>query len=311
MTKFISEEIIEKFKQLPETHKQEIKNIEFVLDDLRKEYFDKIPSPVAREIEEHLFGFILENLKLFNLISFYRATIKNGVLFWDYQKNKAGIYLNEFYRLFDDFFPENNEYPEGVSSDELFKFFDNSLNKLPNKKEFFKFEFSFDDVSIFGDRGFSLFYNVEDDTFSIYPIPGKTVKITDQNMVFETDSFAITTTMPGGFLIIGSKAVEDYIVANAISTCNRVEELIGITIEAKEDFIRNTPDHLRWGAERLEMNCFINKGLISSRGIFPYSLLEEDQEKSNELMNIVKSINPKALSIIVAMNNEMIDVFLQ
>lgn len=47
MTKIISEEIIKKIKKLPETHKQEIQNIGLVLDNLRKEYFDKIPSPVA------------------------------------------------------------------------------------------------------------------------------------------------------------------------------------------------------------------------------------------------------------------------
>lgn len=59
MTKNISEEIIEKIKKLPETHKQEIENVGLVLEDMKKEYFNKIPSPIAREIEEHLFSFIL------------------------------------------------------------------------------------------------------------------------------------------------------------------------------------------------------------------------------------------------------------
>lgn len=36
MTKNISEEIIEKIKKLPETHKQEIENIGFVLENLKK-----------------------------------------------------------------------------------------------------------------------------------------------------------------------------------------------------------------------------------------------------------------------------------
>ena len=218
MTKIISEEIIKKIKKLPETHKQEIKNIWLVLDNLRKEYFDKIPSPVAREIEEHLFSFILEDVRLSNLIPFYRATIKNGVLFWDYQNNKAGIHLNEFYRLFDDFFPDTEEYPKGVSSEELFKFFESSLNKLPDKSEFFKFEFSFDDFETFEKGDFSLFYNIEDETFSIYPISGRTLKITEEKMVFETDSFAITTTMPGEFLLISGDLVENYIVNGALST---------------------------------------------------------------------------------------------
>ena len=202
MTKNISEEIIEKIKKLPETHKQEIENIGLVLENMKKEYFNKIPSPVAREIEEHLFSFILKDIKLSNLIPFYRATLKNGVLFWDYQNNKAGIHFNEFYRLFDDFFPDTEKYPKGVSSDELFKFFEKSSKKLPTKEEFFKFEFSFDDPEVFKENGFSLFYNIEDENFSIYPISGKTVKITDEKMVFKTDSFAITTTMPREFLFI-------------------------------------------------------------------------------------------------------------
>lgn len=310
MTKIISEEIIKKIKKLPETHKQEIKNIGLVLDNLRKDYFDKIPSPVAREIEKHLFSFILNDVKLSNLIPFYRATLKNGVLFWDYQNNKAGIHLNEFYRLFDDFFPDTEKYPKGVSSEELFKFFEKSLKKLSSKEEFFKFEFSFDDSEIFKESGFSLFYNIEDENFSIYPIPGKTVKITDEKMVFKTDSFAITTTMPREFLFIKSKDVESYIVGSALSTCSRVEELIEINNETKEEYIRNIPVHLSDIADRLEINCFINKGLMSSRGIFPYSLLKEDQEESNRLMKIVKMVNPHILSQIVSKTNEMIDVFL-
>lgn len=310
MTKNISEEIIEKIKKLPETHKQEIENIGLVLEDLKKEYFNKIPSPVAREIEEHLFSFILNNIKLSNLIPFYRATLKNGVLFWDYQNKKAGIHFNEFYRLFDDFFPDTEKYPKGVSSDELFKFFEKSLKKLPTKEEFFKFEFSFDDSEIFKESGFSLFYNIEDENFSIYPISGKTLKITDEKMVFKTDSFAITTTMPREFLFIKGKDVESYIVGNAISTCSRVEELIEINNETKEEYIRNIPVHLSDIADRLEINCFINKGLMSSRGIFPYSLLKEDQEESNRLMKIVKMVNPHILSQIVSKTNEMIDVFL-
>lgn len=310
MTKNISEEIIEKIKKLPETHKQEIENIGLVLEDLKKEYFNKIPSPVAREIEEHLFSFILKDIKLSNLIPFYRATLKNGVLFWDYQNKKAGIHFNEFYRLFDDFFPDTEKYPKGVSSDELFKFFEKSLKKLPTKEEFFKFEFSFDDSEIFKESGFSLFYNIEDENFSIYPISGKTLKITDEKMVFKTDSFAITTTMPREFLFIKGKDVESYIVGNAISTCSRVEELIEINNETKEEYIRNIPVHLSDIADRLEINCFINKGLMSSRGIFPYSLLKEDQEESNRLMKIVKMVNPHILSQIVSKTNEMIDVFL-
>lgn len=310
MTKNISEEIIEKIKKLPETHKQEIENIGFVLDNSRQEYFNKIPSPVAREIEEHLFSFILNDVKLSNLIPFYRATLKNGVLFWDYQNNKADIHLNEFYRLFDDFFLDTEEYPKGVSSDELFKFFEKSLKKLPTKDEFFKFEFSFDDFEVFRDGGFSLFYNIEDENFSIYPIPGKTVKITEEDMVFESDRFAITTTMPGGFLLVTSENVEGYIVSNALSTCSRVEELIEINNETKEEYIRNIPIHLSDIADRLEINCFINKGLMSSRGIFPYSLLKEDQEESNRLMEIVKMVNPQILSQIVSKTNEMIDIFL-
>lgn len=310
MTKNISEEIIEKIKKLPETHKQEIENIGFVLEDLKKEYFNKIPSPVAREIEEHLFSFVLKDIKLSNLIPFYRATLKNGVLFWDYQNNKAGIRFNEFYRLFDDFFPDTEKYPKGVSSEELFKFFEKSLKKLSSKEEFFKFEFSFDDSEIFKESGFSLFYNIEDENFSIYPIPGKTVKITDEKMVFKTDSFAITTTMPREFLFIKSKDVESYIVGSALSTCSRVEELIEINNETKEEYIRNIPVHLSDIADRLEINCFINKGLMSSRGIFPYSLLKEDQEESNRLMKIVKMVNPHILSQIVSKTNEMIDVFL-
>lgn len=310
MTKNISEEIIEKIKKLPETHKQEIENIGLVLEDLKKEYFNKIPSPVAREIEEHLFSFILKDIKLSNLIPFYRATLKNGVLFWDYQNKKAGIHFNEFYRLFDDFFPDTEKYPKGVSSDELFKFFEKSLKKLPTKEEFFKFEFSFDDSEIFKESGFSLFYNIEDENFYIYPISGKTLKITDEKMVFKTDSFAITTTMPREFLFIKGKDVESYIVGNAISTCSRVEELIEINNETKEEYIRNIPVHLSDIADRLEINCFINKGLMSSRGIFPYSLLKEDQEESNRLMKIVKMVNPHILSQIVSKTNEMIDVFL-
>lgn len=310
MTKNISEEIIEKIKKLPETHKQEIENIGLVLEDLKKEYFNKIPSPVAREIEEHLFSFILKDIKLSNLIPFYRATLKNGVLFWDYQNKKAGIHFNEFYRLFDDFFPDTEKYPKGVSSDELFKFFEKSLKKLPTKEEFFKFEFSFDDSEIFKESGFSLLYNIEDENFSIYPISGKTLKITDEKMVFKTDSFAITTTMPREFLFIKGKDVESYIVGNAISTCSRVEELIEINNETKEEYIRNIPVHLSDIADRLEINCFINKGLMSSRGIFPYSLLKEDQEESNRLMKIVKMVNPHILSQIVSKTNEMIDVFL-
>ena len=310
MTKIISEEIIKKIKKLPETHKQEIENIGLVLDDLRKEYFDKIPSPVAREIEEHLFSFILDDVRLANLIPFYRATIKNGVLFWDYQNNKAGIHLNEFYRLFDDFFPDTEKYPKGVSSDELFKFFESSLTKLPDKSEFFKFEFSFDDFETFGEGGFSLFYNIEDETFSIYPIPGKTLKITEEKMVFETDSFAITTTMPGEFLLISGDLVEMHIVNCAISTCERVVELIQITNATKDKYINDVPDYLRANTIHLEMNSFINKGLISSRGIFPYSLLKEDQEKNSKLMNVVKAVDPFILSKIVSMTNEMIDVFL-
>lgn len=310
MTKNISEEIIEKIKKLPETHKQEIENIGLVLENMKKEYFNKIPSPVAREIEEHLFSFVLKDIKLSNLIPFYRATLKNGVLFWDYQNNKAGIRFNEFYRLFDDFFPDTEKYPKGVSSEELFKFFEKSLKKLSSKEEFFKFEFSFDDSEIFKESGFSLFYNIEDENFSIYPIPGKTVKITDEKMVFKTDSFAITTTMPREFLFIKSKDVESYIVGSALSTCSRVEELIEINNETKEEYIRNIPVHLSDIADRLEINCFINKGLMSSRGIFPYSLLKEDQEESNRLMKIVKMVNPHILSQIVSKTNEMIDVFL-
>lgn len=310
MTKNISEEIIEKIKKLPETHKQEIENIGFVLENLKKEYFNKISSPVAREIEEHLFSFILKDIKLSNLIPFYRATLKNGVLFWDYQNKKAGIHFNEFYRLFDDFFPDTEKYPKGVSSDELFKFFEKSLKKLPTKEEFFKFEFSFDDSEIFKESGFSLFYNIEDENFSIYPISGKTLKITDEKIVFKTDSFAITTTMPREFLFIKSKDVESYIVGSALSTCSRVEELIEINNETKEEYIRNIPVHLSDIADRLEINCFINKGLMSSRGIFPYSLLKEDQEESNRLMKIVKMVNPHILSQIVSKTNEMIDVFL-
>lgn len=310
MTKIISEEIIKKIKKLPETHKQEIKNIVLVLDNLRKDYFEKIPSPIAREIEEHLFSFILDDVRLSNLIPFYRATIKNGVLFWDYQNNKAGIHLNEFYRLFDDFFPDTEEYPKGVSPEELFKFFESSLNKLPDKSEFFKFEFSFDDFETFGEGGFSLFYNIEDETFSIYPIPGKTLKITEEKMVFETDSFAITTTMPGEFLLVSCDLVENYIITGAISTCERVVELIQITNAVKEKYISNVPDYLQESTIHLEMNSFINKGLISSRGIFPYSLLKEDQEKNSKLMNIVKGVDPFILSKIVSMTNEMIDVFL-
>jgi hypothetical protein len=244
MTKIISEEIIKKIKKLPETHKQEIQNIGLVLDNLRKEYFDKIPSPIAREIEKHLFSFILNDVKLSNLIPFYRATLKNGVLFWDYQNNKAGIHLNEFYRLFDDFFSETEEYPQGVSSEELFKFFESSLNKLHNKSEFFKFEFSFDDFETFEKGDFSLFYNIEDETFSIYPISGRTLKITEEKMVFETDSFAITTTMPGEFLLISGDLVENYIVNGALSTCERVVELIQITNAVKDKYINNVPDYL-------------------------------------------------------------------
>ena len=289
MTKNISEEIIEKIKKLPETHKQEIENIGLVLENMKKEYFNKIPSPVAREIEEHLFSFILKDIKLSNLIPLYRATLKNGVLFWDYQNNKAGIHFNEFYRLFDDFFPDTEKYPKGVSSDELFKFFEKSLKKLPTKEEFFKFEFSFDDPEVFKENGFSLFYNIEDE---------------------KTDSFAITTTMPREFLFIKSKDVESYIVGSALSTCSRVEELIEINNETKEEYIRNIPVHLSDIADRLEINCFINKGLMSSRGIFPYSLLKEDQEESNRLMKIVKMVNPHILSQIVSKTNEMIDVFL-
>lgn len=310
MTKNISEEIIEKIKKLPETHKQEIENIGFVLDNSRQEYFNKIPSPVGRVIEEHLFSFILNDVKLSNLIPFYRATLKNGVLFWDYQNNKADIHFNEFYRLFDDFFPDTEKYPKGVSSEELFKFFKKSLKKLSTKEEFFKFEFSFDDFEVFRDGGFSLFYNIEDENFSIYPIPGKTVKITEEDMVFESDRFAITTTMPGGFLLVTSENVEGYIVSNALSTCSRVEELIEINNETKEEYIRNIPVHFSDIADRLEINCFINKGLMSSRGIFPYSLLKEDQEESNRLMEIVKMVNPHILSQIVSKTNEMIDVFL-
>lgn len=310
MTKIISEEIIKKIKKLPETHKQEIKNIGLVLDNLRKDYFDKIPSPVAREIEEHLFSFILDDVRLSNLIPFYRATIKNGVLFWDYQNNKAGIHLNEFYRLFDDFFPDTEESPKEVSSEELFKFFESSLNKLPDKSEFFKFEFSFDDFETFGEGGFSLFYNIEDETFSIYPIPGKTLKITEEKMVFETDSFAITTTMPGEFLLISGDLVEMHIVNCAILTCERVVEFIQITNSVKDKYINDVPDYLRANTIHLEMNSFINKGLISSRGIFPYSLLKEDQEKNSKLMNVVKAVDPFILSKIISMTNEMIDVFL-
>lgn len=310
MTKIISEEIIKKIKKLPETYKQEIKNIGLVLDNLRKEYFEKIPSPVAREIEEYLFSFILDDIRLSNLIPFYRATIKNGVLFWDYQNNKAGIHLNEFYRLFDDFFPDTEESPKEVSSEELFKFFESSLNKLPDKSEFFKFEFSFDDFETFGEGGFSLFYNIEDETFSIYPIPGKTLKITEEKMVFETDSFSITTTMPGEFLLISCDLVENYIVNGALSTCERVVELIQITNAVKDKYINNVPDYLQGSTIHLEMNSFINKGLISSRGIFPYSLLKEDQEKNSKLMNVVKAVDPFILSKIVSMTNEMIDVFL-
>ena len=44
MTKNISEEIIEKIKKLPETHKQEIENIGLVLENMKKEYFNKIPK---------------------------------------------------------------------------------------------------------------------------------------------------------------------------------------------------------------------------------------------------------------------------
>ena len=311
MTKNISEEIIEKIKKLPETHKQEIENIGLVLENMKKEYFNKIPSPIAREIEEHLFSFILKDIKLSNLIPFYRATLKNGVLFWDYQNNKAGIHLNEFYRLFDDFFSDTEKYPKGVSSEELFKFFEKSLKKLPTKEEFFKFEFSFDDPEVFKENSFSLFYNIEDENFSIYPISGKTVKITDEKMVFETDSFAITTTMPGEFLLVTSENVEGYIVSNALSTCSRVEELIEINNETKEEYIRNIPVHLSDIADRLEINCFINKGLMSSRGIFPYSLLKEDQEESNRLMEIVKMVNPHILSQIVSKTNEMIDFFIK
>lgn len=310
MTKNISEEIIEKIKKLPETHKQEIENIGLVLENMKKEYFNKIPSPVAREIEEHLFSFILKDIKLSNLIPFYRATLKNGVLFWDYQNNKAGIHFNEFYRLFDDFFPDTEKYPKGVSSDELFKFFEKSLKKLPTKEEFFKFEFSFDDPEVFKENGFSLFYNIEDENFSIYPISGKTVKITDEKMVFETDSFAITTTMPGEFLLISGDLVENYIVNGALSTCERVVELIQITNAVKDKYINNVPDYLQGSTIHLEMNSFINKGLISSRGIFPYSLLKEDQEKNSKLMNVVKAVDPFILSKIVSMTNEMIDVFL-
>lgn len=311
MTKNISEEIIEKIKKLPETHKQEIENIGLVLEDLKKEYFNKIPSPVAREIEEHLFSFILKDIKLSNLIPFYRATLKNGVLFWDYQNNKVGINFNEFYRLFDDFFPDTEKYPKGVSSDELFKFFEKSLKKLPTKEEFFKFEFSFDDPEVFKENSFSLFYNIEDENFSIYPISGKTVKITEEDMVFESDRFAITTTMPGGFLLVTSENIEGYIVSNALSTCSRVEELIEINNETKEEYIRNIPVHFSDIADRLEINCFINKGLMSSRGIFPYSLLKEDQEESNRLMEIVKMVNPHILSQIVSKTNEMIDFFIK
>ena len=310
MTKNISEEIIEKIKKLPETHKQEIENIGLVLENMKKEYFNKIPSPVAREIEEHLFSFILKDIKLSNLIPLYRATLKNGVLFWDYQNNKAGIHFNEFYRLFDDFFPDTEKYPKGVSSDELFKFFEKSLKKLPTKEEFFKFEFSFDDPEVFKENGFSLFYNIEDENFSIYPISGKTVKITDEKMVFKTDSFAITTTMPGEFLLISGDLVENYIVNGALSTCERVVELIQITNAVKDKYINNVPDYLQGSTIHLEMNSFINKGLISSRGIFPYSLLKEDQEKNSKLMNVVKAVDPFILSKIVSMTNEMIDVFL-
>ena len=310
MTKNISEEIIEKIKKLPETHKQEIENVGLVLEDMKKEYFNKIPSPIAREIEEHLFSFILKDIKLSNLIPFYRATLKNGVLFWDYQNNKVGIHFNEFYRLFDDFFSDTEKYPKGVSSEELFKFFEKSLKKLPTKEEFFKFEFSFDDPEVFKENSFSLFYNIEDENFSIYPISGKTVKITEEKMVFETDSFAITTTMPGEFLLISGDLVENYIVNGALSTCERVVELIQITNAVKDKYINNVPDYLQGSTIHLEMNSFINKGLISSRGIFPYSLLKEDQEKNSKLMNVVKAVDPFILSKIVSMTNEMIDVFL-
>ena len=244
------------------------------------------------------------------MIPLYRATLKNGVLFWDYQNNKAGIHFNEFYRLFDDFFPDTEKYPKGVSSDELFKFFEKSLKKLPTKEEFFKFEFSFDDPEVFKENGFSLFYNIEDENFSIYPISGKTVKITDEKMVFKTDSFAITTTMPREFLLISGDLVENYIVNGALSTCERVVELIQITNAVKDKYINNVPDYLQGSTIHLEMNSFINKGLISSRGIFPYSLLKEDQEKNSKLMNVVKAVDPFILSKIVSMTNEMIDVFL-
>ena len=210
----------------------------------------------------------------------------------------------------DDFFPDTEEYPKGVSSEELFKFFESSLNKLPDKSEFFKFEFSFDDFETLGEGGFSLFYNIEDETFSIYPIPGKTLKITEEKMVFETDSFAITTTMPGEFLLISGDLVENYIVNGALSTCERVVELIQITNAVKDKYINNVPDYLQGSTIHLEMNSFINKGLISSRGIFPYSLLKEDQEKNSKLMNVVKAVDPFILSKIVSMTNEMIDVFL-
>ena len=112
------------------------------------------------------------------------------------------------------------------------------------------------------------------------------------------------------FLFIKSKDVESYIVGSALSTCSRVEELIEINNETKEEYIRNIPVHLSDIADRLEINCFINKGLMSSRGIFPYSLLKEDQEESNRLMKIVKMVNPHILSQIVSKTNEMIDVFL-
>ena len=87
-------------------------------------------------------------------------------------------------------------------------------------------------------------------------------------------------------------------------------ELIQITNAVKDKYINNVPDYLQESTIHLEMNSFINKGLISSRGIFPYSLLKEDQEKNSKLMNVVKAVDPFILSKIVSMTNEMIDVFL-
>ncbi len=86
MTKNISEEIIEKNQKLPETHKQEIENISLSWIIGTGNILTN-SEPVAREIEEYLFSFILKDIKLseFDPHSIVRHS-RADVLFWDYQE---------------------------------------------------------------------------------------------------------------------------------------------------------------------------------------------------------------------------------